>query len=410
MKLIHVHDKPFAMPVAADAGAACEVTEGGGIEVYLSCIARGLMDRGHEIVEVRFGEASAGASEPRRYRAVSSSVVPRQATFEAVEAMIRAEKPDLIHLHSAYYAVHPMLLARLRRLCPLVLTQHDVTPFCLNGTKLRRDAALCRARIGVGCVTTGCHRSRSTAGAAQDAVRAMFAAAKLGAMRKVPVLVVPSRYLREQALLHGFDGDQVRVLSQFSEYPASAGSPVPAAKRILFVGRLVPEKGSAVLLDALARLQTQGWEAAIAGEGPLLDTLRARAETLTGRVRFLGPVSRRDLPEHFAGSNVVVVPSLIPESFGLVGVEAMSFGRPVVAFRAGGIDEWLTPGETGLFARHGDPDDLAAQIDRLLGDRALQDRMGARGRAEVGARFQLATHLDCLEGIYADARRCFSVH
>ena len=409
MKILHVHDKAFAMPVSGSATHG--IAEGGGIQVYLSCIAREQLQRGHDLAELRFGDQQgieADQSEPHRHQARSSSVAPRRSAFEAVERICRRESPDLIHLHSPYYALHPTLLARISRTWPTVLTLHDVTPFCLNGMKLRNDAVLCGMRVGFQCLTDGCFRFGSRSGLAQDLLRAAVSPAKLGAMGKVPVVVVPSRYLRDQALQHGLVAEQLRVLPQFSEYPVCADGSKPAARRILFVGRLVPEKGIGRLIEALATLQTAGWEAAIVGEGPLADAMREKAKHLCGTVHFHGTVSRRDMPGLFAWSNIVVVPSLIPESFGLVGVEAMAFGRPVVAFEAGGVTEWLSHGKTGLFARHGDVADLARQIDRLLVDDALQAAMGRTARREVAARFGIISHVDRLEGFYAEARRCFT--
>ena len=410
MRILHIHDKPFAMPVSGPAAEVSGPVEAGGIEVYLSCIAGELLRRGHELSELRFGEgvpADDARAHPRRHRARSSSVVPRRSAMAAVEGVLRQASPDVVHLHSPYYAVHPTLLARIGRRWPTVLTQHDVTPFCMNGTKLRGDATLCERRIGLRCLSGGCFRSGRQDGLLQDLVRVAIGPAKLGAMATIPVVVVPSRYLRDEALRHGLSPERVRVLPQFPEFAGMEDVPPPEARRILFVGRLVAEKGAGRLIDALALLQTPGWEVTIAGDGPLAEVLRSKAAHLPGTVHFAGTVRRRDLPRLFAWSNVVVVPSLIPESFGLVGVEAMALGRPVVAFRAGGITEWLHDNETGLFARHGDAADLAQKIDRLLSDRPLQAAMGRRARQDVRTRFGITAHVDRLETFYGEARRLF---
>ena len=97
---------------------------------------------------------------------------------------------------------------------------------------------------------------------------------------------------------------------------------------------------------------------------------------------------------------LLVFSSMLHESFGLVGVEAMSFGKPVVAFRAGGVTEWLTHERTGLLSDHGDVATLSRHIARLLSDAPLREHLGAQARLEVESRFTLDRHLDQLQEIY----------
>jgi glycosyltransferase involved in cell wall biosynthesis len=104
-----------------------------------------------------------------------------------------------------------------------------------------------------------------------------------------------------------------------------------------------------------------------------------------------------------AAATVVAMPSLWPEPFGRVGLEAMAHGRAVVAFDVGGIREWLIDGETGFLVPPRDVDAMADRLTRLLDDPGLAASLGARGRARVEREFSAAEHVRRLLRLYEDA-------
>jgi glycosyltransferase involved in cell wall biosynthesis len=174
-----------------------------------------------------------------------------------------------------------------------------------------------------------------------------------------------------------------RVVSQDEIESFRGRHDLPAGPLILYAGRLVTEKGVAVLLEAWPRLQADA-TLVIVGDGPLLSTARATRGT-----RALGPLARAELPVAYAASELALLPSIptarFREPWGLVCNEAMHQGRPVVATSAvgavaGGL---VRDGDTGLVVEPGDAHALSAAIDRLLADQALRNRLGAAARAEV---------------------------
>jgi len=169
--------------------------------------------------------------------------------------------------------------------------------------------------------------------------------------------------------------------SEVAAWRSEAGLP-PHGPLVLYVGRLVREKGVEVLLRAWRRLDVPGATLALAGEGPL-----GRADE--PGVRFVGHVRREHLPVAYAAADAVVVPSLSTRRFlepwGLVVNEAMHAGTPVIASSAvgaaaGGL---VVHGATGLITRAGDDRELASAIDMLLGDAELRDRLSRLGREQV---------------------------
>lgn len=152
--------------------------------------------------------------------------------------------------------------------------------------------------------------------------------------------------------------------------------PASRERPLLYFGRLVSEKGIWVLLKALQQ-QTSGRELWMAGEGPL----RAEIEEFLPRmhagrtVRLLGYVPQAELRDVLLQASAVVVPSIWQEPLGLVVLEALACGLPVIATSVGGIPEMIIDGEHGFLVRENDPAALAAAIDRLLGDEATYTRI-----------------------------------
>jgi glycosyltransferase involved in cell wall biosynthesis len=174
--------------------------------------------------------------------------------------------------------------------------------------------------------------------------------------------------------------------------------------RLLCVGRLIPIKGHLVLLRALAQARTRvpGLVLEVAGRGPLEPALKSYAKELglDESVRFLGFVS--PVQEAIERAAIVVVPSL-GEGFGMVALEAMERGRPVIASAVGGLPEIVADGETGIIVPPGDADALADAIVALAADLERAARMGESGRERALAEFTPERSVRRIEELYVDA-------
>jgi D-inositol-3-phosphate glycosyltransferase len=151
---------------------------------------------------------------------------------------------------------------------------------------------------------------------------------------------------------------------------------------LLYVGRLQPIKGLETLLEAMARLEGASRLLIVGGDQDEPDNghatyLRERVAALgiAARVHFLGAQPQRTLRLLYAAAEATVMPSYY-ESFGMVALEAMACGSPVVASRVGGLTTTIQDGVTGHLIPEGDPVALAQVLGRLLGDKAERDRLG----------------------------------
>ena len=178
-------------------------------------------------------------------------------------------------------------------------------------------------------------------------------------------------------------------------------SPRPASRNecaLLAVGRMVPKKGFDILLRALAQGEGE-WKLTLLGDGPESAKLRQLSSELglTGRVIFHGNQIRTDVLEAMANANVVVVPSRL-ESFGMVALEAMSMGKPVVATTVGGLAEVLS-GADAVLVEPEDPVALAKGIDQAFGQLKSDSCFGMRNR-ELAKRFSLTKMVDNYLAVY----------
>ncbi len=173
---------------------------------------------------------------------------------------------------------------------------------------------------------------------------------------------------------------------------------------LLTFGRLSWEKGFDTVIDALALLKKRGSDAklVIGGGGSEKERLEKQASDLGIRdaVQFTGVLNGEEMEVRFNEASIVIVPS-IHESFGLVVLEAMQRGRPVIASRVEGIPEVVIEGETALLVPPQDPESLSCAIETLLNDRERAQKMGLKGK-ERATHFTLEQNVDQYEALYKE--------
>jgi glycosyltransferase involved in cell wall biosynthesis len=206
----------------------------------------------------------------------------------------------------------------------------------------------------------------------------------------------------------------VRVIPYTLGFPPTATKRVPAADgtlRILFVGRLVERKGVTHLVEAVGRLAPDlRARLSVIGDGPERVSLEAQIarDGLGDRVTLRGRVSEVELRDAYAAADVFVLPSILDargdtEGLGVVLLEAMSYGVPVIGSDLGGISDIVRDGETGLLVPPADPAALAAALERLTRDPALAARLGEAGRKHVATAFGWPAIMAQWEECYAAA-------
>ncbi len=156
---------------------------------------------------------------------------------------------------------------------------------------------------------------------------------------------------------------------------------------LITTSRLVPKNRIGDVIEAMKFLP-ENVKFLILGSGPLESSLKLKAISykLKARVQFVGFVSHVDLPSYLHSANIFIR-TPISEGFGNSFVEAMASGLPVIATPVGGIVDFVEDGETGLFARAGDPKDIAEKILRLAGDRSLREKIVSNASLMVSEKY-----------------------
>jgi glycogen(starch) synthase len=203
-------------------------------------------------------------------------------------------------------------------------------------------------------------------------------------LRRARLVVGVSRAIASAA--ERFGARDVRVIPNGVDLPAVAGEETDPPE-VLYVGRLAREKGVLELVEA-----ARGLRLVVVGDGPLRRRVPAAR----------GVVPRPELERLYGRAAVVACPSR-REGFGVACLEAMAYGRPVVASAVGGLLDLVVDGETGLLVPPRDPAALRGALERLLGDRDLRRRLGAAGRERARTEFSWERVTALTVAAYADA-------
>ncbi|WP_124728319.1 glycosyltransferase [Staphylospora marina] len=230
------------------------------------------------------------------------------------------------------------------------------------------------------------------------------------------LFIAISRFIRNKLLEQGYPEEKVRVhytginLDFFRPDPA-----VPRGRTVLFVGRLVENKGCRYLIEAMTEVgrTNPDVELVIIGDGPLRESLQRQAEAARVRCRFLGVRPVEEVREWMKRAAVFCVPSVeihtgASEGIGTVFMEAQALELPVVSFATGGIPEAVIHGQTGLLAPPRDVAELARHLCRLLDDPELWTAMSRRARRHVEKLFDLKKQNGLLEDIYDECIHRFN--
>lgn len=276
----------------------------------------------------------------------------------ALKRMIHEWQPDVIHAH---WIIPQGMLACLAAggTVPIVCTSHGGDLHALRGPLFERLKAWTLSRCAAITVVS----------------ESMVARVRASAEQK-PVKVIPM-------------GTDLTSLFVPPPTPSSRES-----KHLVFVGRLVEKKGVHYLLDALAEIQDTDVRLTIAGEGPLRETLQRKAKNLgiAERVHFMGRIRHKDLPSLYQRATLAVFPFTVArdgdqEGFGLVVVEAMGCGCPVIVGDVPAVRDTVNPGITGILTPPADVLSLSAAIRRVLSDDTLRTQLTSAARIRVLERF-----------------------
>lgn len=368
----------------------------GGEESVVDATANALQQKGVEVILAEKGPGDLPPGLRGKIRASLSGIYSFTAARE-MRALLQREKPDCVHVHNLYPLFSPSILGECQRAgIPVVMTCHNYRPMCPVAVQFHagKICERCHGHREYWCFLKNCRENRleSLAYAARHYVAEQF-----GWLRKhISRFVAISAFLKQQLAAAGLPEDRIDVIPNPVALPAAQtpGSGAYAG----FAGRISEEKGLDVLIEAARR--TPEIPVRIAGEGPLRARLASQAPP---NVTFMGFLQGEALAAFYRDARFLIAPSAWQETFGLVVVEAMARGLPVIASGIGGLAEIVVDGETGLLAQPGDPGDLAHAMTRLWEDAGLCRAMSEAGRIRAAREYSLDRYSTRLMDTYQRA-------
>jgi glycosyltransferase involved in cell wall biosynthesis len=350
-----------------------------------------LASRGHEVITLE-RQNSDIRGLTAHIRAAVDGIYSVPAKKKMAE-LLRRERPDIVHLHNVYPQLSPSVVQACNEAdVPVVMSLHDYKLICPTAQYFRDGSPchLCSNGREYHCLLTNCRGSwpESAAYAARTVV-----ARRAGWFTKgVERFIACSEFVREQYVKEGFPAERMVVIANFADMPAR--NPAPnVGTYAAFLGRISPEKGVGLLLEA-ARLTSI--PVRVAGTSATAAQIFEPSPTVT----FVGQLGRADVGPFLNGARYLVVPTLCEEPFGIVAAEAMGHGLPVIAARTGGLTDVVDDGVNGLHFEPGDVGALAECMTRLWNDPHLARSLGAAGRAKAIREYHKEVYCTRLERLY----------
>jgi len=321
-----------------------------------------------------------------------------QRTVREVGKRIAAFRPDVVHVHNTFPLISPSLYwACARAGVPVVQTLHNFRLACPQAMFLREGKVCedCLGRSPLSALRHACYRGSRAQTAVLTGMLVLHRS--LGTWQnKVARYIALNDFCRDKFIEAGLPAERIATKPNFVEAPAWQANSSRAG--FLFVGRLSPEKGVAVLADAWRKMRS-GAKLSVAGSGPESGLL----EGLPG-AECLGPLPLEQIQQRMSQATVLVLPSIWYENFPRTLVEAMAAGLPVIASRIGALACLVKDGETGLLFEPGNVTDLASKMEWAEAHPEAMAEMGRRARLSYEENFTPERNLAQLLDIYAQAR------
>jgi glycosyltransferase involved in cell wall biosynthesis len=383
MKIIHVNDTRLKL---------------GGAETYIYDIINLLKENGHKV------EFFA----PNNFNSLFSFLgrFYNPFAFFGLLKMIKNFKPDVIHVHSIMRNISPSVLhaAKLKKI-PVVMTVHDFHLVCPTTWFSFKDGNPCTHGFGWRCFVNNCP------GAKKGIIGLPY-----NFMRNIKTLlhrkIIKNNvnlFLTSSRIIEGWIKDSLGVEDSFhSPYFIDIKKPrklsIPKEKIILFVGRISEEKGLVYLINTIPYLKRKIPEIKllIVGSGPEENKMRAKIKELgiEENVEMVGWVGKKDILDFYRKSGLVAIPSVWTETFGIVAVEAMSQGKPIIVSKSGGLKEIVEEGVNGYSVDIKNPKELTSRIIEIMGDPKKLKRFSEMSFKLSDKYLDKKKHLNKMEQIY----------
>ena len=317
-----------------------------------------------------------------------------------LEAIVDDFQPDVIQIHGMpNLALDDWLASR----APTTRWIHNHQFYC-SGQAMTwaRPRHACERPHGLGCLLAHGIHGCGSSNLLKNVIRYRQTGAALDLLRQSCHLQVASEVLARNLARNGIEPSRIEHIPLYAPPASDKKPPMPTRRIVLQPSALVRHKGVWLMVRNIDQLPDDVDLVLGGAGGELLEPLEEYVANnqLGHRVRVMGEVPPSQWSVLFHQATLVAIPSLWNEPLGLTGLYAMSYGKPVIAFRSGGIDEWLEDGKTGIGVRFGARNAFVESTAKLLNDWQHLKELGIQARKAWDARFRPEAHVEKLQAYY----------
>lgn len=317
---------------------------------------------------IDFREANANKNIINGIKVLSRSIYSTHVR-EKFKEIIRDKKPDIIHIQNLHGHITPSILLEAKKQnIPVVMTLHDYKFICPN-THLLSHGEICESCEGekfYNCLIKRCKKSSYSASFV--AVLEAYSHKLIGIKNLVDIYISPSEFLKNKFIQYGWKENRIEVINNFLISERFNNSSKTNSNYVLYLGQLEPWKGVSTLLKAAMELPQINFK--LLGNGSFKDELiKRKGDYALNNVEFEGFKTGEELNQIIQKASIVVVPSECYENYPYSIMEAMAFGKPVIASNIGGIPELVTNNRTGNLFEKGNFIELKYKISNLCNDK-----------------------------------------
>jgi glycosyltransferase involved in cell wall biosynthesis len=380
----------------------------GGEDVAFAQECRLLESHGHKVLTYQRSNHEIEAMTRLERIGLTKNVVWDENSRRHIRQLLRAERPDLVHVHNTFMMVSPSVYQACQEMrVPVIQTLHNFRLLC-PAFSLFRDGHICEECPTSGLwrsIWHGCYRD-SRAMTANVALMLQVHRMSQTWTNSVDSYVALSEFARQKFVDGGLPPGKLRVKPNFvSPDPGERDRPGDYA---IFVGRLSPEKGVTTLLAAWERLRLH-IPLVIVGDGPLRSSLKEQSRKGNlSTVKFTGRLTADETRNAIRQARCLIAPSLWYEGFPMIICEAFACGTPVICSRLGTLREIVTDQGTGLHFTAGNPEDLADKVEWAWNNGNAMAAMGKSARYAYETHYTAEKNYNMLLEIYDQTMSSYS--
>ena len=328
-------------------------------------------------------------------------VIWSQDDFLKVRKISDEIHPDVIHVHNFFPLISPSIYYAAKPSVAVIQTLQNYRLWCLNGYFIRdqRPCEICLSKkTSLPGIFYRCYRNsmiESSAVACMQTVHDVLGTWK----SRVDKYIVTTKFFREKAIQGGLSDEKLSIKPNFVD--PDPGKEGKKEDFLIYVGRLFPEKGIRLLLEAWSDYRDLP-PIKLIGQGPMESDVKELAARLSN-VEYLGPLPPSQVYQWMGRAKALLFPSEWYEGLPLTIVESFAKGTPVIASNLGAMATMIDPGRTGLHFEPGNVDDLVKQVLWMLDHPSEWQAMGNQARQEFEQNYTAERNYEMLMDIYQQA-------